>query len=253
MMDLEELGTCLLSDVSEVESNSRTGSAVRSSNRFKLPFDWSQHFVWSKDGTKCLGACALMAIRYWGVPLTDEECQDVLSRITVPAFTGADLRQVLDVVKQVLGEVSDRSDESGLQMRVDDFVATGALTMPSSAKTKIPLKQEFFHAKSISSLKEAFKPAKPIPQIVIYDDFMAEYNEEGSAGHASIVEELNFDTEFVYLIDPKAQKRKKASYLSFDDFEKGWKVFEQTAIILYPATFYRTIRNLTSALGMGQE
>ncbi len=194
-----------------------------------------------------------MAVRYWGVQLTDEECQDMLSRVNVPAFRGADLGQVLEVTKEILGETSGLSDESGLQMKVDDFVAKGTLTMPSSAKAKIPLKQELFHAKGIASLKEAFKPAKPIPQIVIYDDFMAEYNEEGSSGHASIVEELNFDTGFVYLIDPKAQKRKKASYLTFDDFEKGWKVFEQTTVMLYPASFYRTNRNVTSALGTSQK
>ena len=230
-----------------------TQPPVFSSNRLKLPFDWNHCFVWSGDGTKCLGACALMAVRYWGVQLTDEECRDVLSRINVPAFRGADLGQVLEVIKEVIGETSDVSNESGLQMKVDDFVAKGALTTAPSVKAKIPLRQELFHAKGISSLREAFKLAKPIPQIVIYDDFMAEYNEEGSSGHATIIEELNLETKFVYLIDPKAQKRKTASYLSFDDFERGWKILEQTTIMIYPATFYRTNRNVTTALGIDQK
>jgi len=132
-----------------------------------------------------------------------------------------------------------------------DFITTGSITTPPSSKTTTPLEQQFFHANGLEALKTAFGPTKPVPQIVIYDDVLAAYNDEGSGGHAAIVSELNFETGFIYLVDPNPQRRRTASYFNFDDFRRGWNVFDQATIVLYPATFYQTTRSVTTALGLG--
>src|SRR6266540_1203270 len=83
-----------------------------SPNRYQLPFDWEKHFVWSRDATKCLGACALMAIKYWGIELPESECQRILSEINVPAFQGANPSQVFSVVKQVVGATAEEEESA---------------------------------------------------------------------------------------------------------------------------------------------
>ena len=214
-----------------------------------LSFDWDTHFVWSRDGTKCLGACSLMAARYWGVQLSDSECGRILAELAVPAFRGPDAAQIVKAVEQVVGTSTEPSPTS-LETKLEDFLESGTITTPS---TQISLRQDFFHARGIESLKPAFQVAKPIPQIVIYDDLMASYNVESPGGHASLVERLDFDAGFIYLIDPNAEKRKSPIYYTFDDFRRGWKSFEQATIILYPAGFYRTTRSITSSLALGDD
>src|SRR6266566_336112 len=55
--------------------------SVSTVRRNELPFEWSKHFVYTEDGTKCLGACALMALKYWGVEVSDEDCHRILSQL----------------------------------------------------------------------------------------------------------------------------------------------------------------------------
>src|SRR5947209_17979894 len=105
------------------------------SKSFKLPFDWDKHFVWSSDGTKCLGACALMAARYWGIELSDMECQRILTDLAVPAFQGSDARQIIRAIQQTVGFTPD--SDPNLETRLDDFVNSGTFTVPPSKKTRI--------------------------------------------------------------------------------------------------------------------
>ncbi len=191
-----------------------------------------------------------MAIRYWGVPLSEDECQLLLSELSVPAFQGADAAQILKVVEKVVG-VTTEPDLDSLETKLDDFITLGAVTTAPSPRTAVSFKQEFFHARGLGSLKSAFGPPRPIPQIVLYDDLMAAYNDESPGGHASLVKEVDFDTQFIYLIDPNAQKRRSPTYYTFEDFERGWKCYEQATIILYPASSYLTARSVTTTLSLG--
>lgn len=217
----------------------------------ELPFDWSKHFVYSRDGSKCLGACALMAVKYWGIDISDEECQRVLSQLQVPAFEGSDAGQVLETVELVIGEATE-VDSISLEIKLDRFFAQeGTVTTTSSSSVRVPLKQEFFHAKDIASLRSGFMVTKPIPQIVIYDEVLATFHEESAGGHACIVQRLDLETRFVYLIDPNAQARRTPMPYAFEDFERGWKSFEQSTCIIYPSDIYRTARSLVATARLG--
>jgi len=221
---------------------------------YELPFDWKHDFVYTSDGTKCLGACALMAMKYWGVEITTDRCQEILDKLSVPAFEGADGSQVVKAVENVLGEVTE-GDEDSLETKLDRFfIEQKPLeTRGPSAAGPTPLKQEFFHAGGIDALKAAFVPKKPIPQIVIYDEVMAASHEESPGGHACVVQRIDPDTRLVYLIDPNLLMRRTPIYLSFDDFERGWRSFEQLTFLIYPSQLYQTVRALVTSRGLGAQ
>ena len=223
---------------------------LSSVNRYELSkFNWDKHFVWSKDGNKCLGACALMAVRYWDVEVSNDRCQEIIDHLPVPAFEGPDAKQVLKAVDEVIG-VTAETEVAMLEPRIEDFIDSGSFTTLAPRRIQPSLKQDFFHAKSIEVLKACFHITPAIPQIVIYDDIMANYNEESPGGHASLVHSLDFQSRFVYLIDPNVQARRSPVYLSFDDFTRGWKSFEQATIVLYPTSLYKTVRSLTTMTGL---
>ncbi len=217
----------------------------------ELPFDWNRHFVYSKDGTKCLGACALMAVKYWRIDLSNEDCHRILSQLAVPAFEGADAGQVVKAVEHVIGEATE-TNEDDLGVKLDRFFTDeGAVTKVPLTSPRAPIKQEFFHARRVDTLRAALSVSKAIPQIVIYDEVLATYHEESPGGHACIVQKLDFDANLVYLIDPNIQARRTPTYYTFDDFERGWRAFEQATCIIYPRDLYHTVRSVvaTSVLG----
>jgi len=192
-----------------------------------------------------------MAVKFWGIDLSEDECQRILAELQVPTFSGADGGQVVRAVERVLGEVTE-TDETSLEMKLDRFFAeTGAVAESQSTSPKIRLKQDFFHAASIDSLKPAFNVVRPIPQIVIYDEVLATYNEESPGGHACIVQKLDSTARFVYVIDPNVQARRKPTYYSFEDFERGWGAFDQSTCMIFPPDLYHTVRSAvgTSRLG----
>jgi hypothetical protein len=219
--------------------------------RFELSsFNWDTHFVWSPDGNKCLGACALMAIRYWGIEVSEQECGTILEKLSVPAFEGPDARQIVKAVEQVIGMATE-IEPTALDTKLDDFISSGALTVPAT-RTQESFSQEFFHARDLSSLRVAFRVSPHVPQIVIYDDVMASFHEESPGGHAALVHTLDFDTRFIYLVDPNAPARRGSPiYYTFDDFERGWRSFEQATVILYPSRLYKTVRSLVSMPNLG--
>ncbi len=189
-----------------------------------------------------------MAVRYWGIEVSDDRCREILDGLSVPAFEGPDARQVVTAVQEVVGMTA----ESGsLDTKLDEFITGGTLTTSPPTTTHKSLKQDFFHAKSIDSLKPAFLVKPAIPQIVIYDDVMASFHEESPGGHASLVHSIDFNTRFIYLVDPNAQARRSPMYYSFDDFERGWRSFDQAAIILYPPNLFHVTRSLTTAMHLG--
>jgi hypothetical protein len=193
-----------------------------------------------------------MALRYWGIDLSDEECERILGELQVPAFEGADAGQVVKAVEQVIGEASE-TDETSLEIKLDRFLIEEAAvtTAPPAVSSKVSVRQEFFHARGIDALRPAFMVSKPIPQLVIYDEVLATYHEESPGGHACIVQRLDFDAHFVYLIDPNVQARRTPTYYSFDDFERGWKAFENSTCIIYPSDLYRTVRSIVATSGLG--
>lgn len=201
--------------------------------------------MYTSDGTKCLGACALMAVKYWGADVTADRCQEILDELAVPAFEGADGSQVVKAVESVLGEAAE-GDEDSLETKLDRFFIEQkpVETKGTSAIGPAPLREEFFHAEGIDALKAAFVPKKPIPQIVIYDEVMAASHEESPGGHACVVQRIDPDTQLVYLIDPNLLMRRTPTYLTFDDFERGWRSFEQLTFLIYPSQLYQTVRTL---------
>ena len=214
-------------------------------------FNWDDHFVWSHDGNKCLGACALMAIRYWGTEISDSDCKRILDDVSVPAFEGPNPRQIVKVIEEVVG-MSEEIEPSSLDTKLDDFITTGTLTSAPAAHDQKTFKVDFFHARGLNSLESAFRIDPHIPQIVIYDDVMASYHEESPGGHAALVHTLDFDTRFIYLIDPNAQARRGSPiYYTFDDFERGWKSFEQSTVIIYPTQILKSVRSSVSASNLG--
>jgi hypothetical protein len=86
---------------------------------------------------------------------------------------------------------------------------------------------------------------------VIYDEVMASSHEESPGGHACIVQRVDFDTHLVYLIDPNLLMRRTPTYLTFDDFERGWRSFEQLTFLIYPSQLYQTARTLVTSRGLG--
>ncbi len=192
-----------------------------------------------------------MAARYWGVELSNDRCDDILAQMNVPVFKGPDASQIVEAVEEVVG-IAREDVSTSRETRLDDFITSGSITTTPTGGSHISLKQDFFHASRIESLKACFQVSRPIPQIVIYDDILASANEESPGGHASILHSLNFDSELVYLIDPNLQARKTPIYYTFDDFSRGWKSFEQATILLYPAGLYQTVRSLTSTKGLGE-
>jgi len=221
---------------------------------YELPFDWNNYFVYTSDGTKCLGACALMAVKYWGVEVTGDRCHEILDKLAVPAFEGADGSQVVKAVESVLGEITEGDDDT-LETKLDRFFIQQEplVTKGPSATGPIPIKQEFFHAPGIDALKPAFTPSKPIPQIVIYDEVMATSHEESPGGHACIVQKVDFENHLVYFVDPNLLMRRTPTYLTFDDFERGWRSFEQLTFIIYPSQLYQTVRSVVTSRGLGAQ
>jgi hypothetical protein len=192
-----------------------------------------------------------MAVKYWGIELSVEESQRILNQLHVPAFEGADGGQVVKAVEQVIGEMT-QLDESDLEIKLDRFLMEeGAVTSSPSRFDRMPIRQAFFHANGIESLKSAFAVSKPIPQIVIYDEVLATYHEESPGGHACIVQKVDFDARFVYLIDPNAQTRKSPTYFNFDDFERGWRSFEQATCLIYPSDLYQTVKSFVATSRLG--
>lgn len=191
-----------------------------------------------------------MAIKYWGVEVSERECAAILDELPVPAFEGPNARQIVRAIERVIGMVTE-IEPAALETKLDDFITTGTMTV-SAAPSQKPFRQDFFHAGDLSSLKGAFQVSSTVPQIVIYDDSMALYHEESPGGHAALVHTLDFETRFIYLVDPNAQARRGSPiYYTFDDFERGWKSFEQSTVILYPSHLYKTVRSVVSSSSLG--
>jgi hypothetical protein len=192
-----------------------------------------------------------MAIKYWGTEISDTDCAKILDDLSVPAFEGPNPRQIVKAIEQVMG-MSGEIEPAALDTKLDDFITTGTLTTVPTAREQRTFREDFFHARDLNSLKSTFQVEPQIPQIVIYDDVMASYHEESPGGHAALVHTLDLDTRFIYLIDPNAQARRGSPiYYTFDDFERGWKSFEQATVILYPTQLYKSVRSAVSASNLG--
>lgn len=192
-----------------------------------------------------------MAIKYWGTEISDADCAKILDDLSVPAFEGPNPRQIVKTIEQVIG-MSEEIDPSALDTKLDDFITTGTLTTIPAARGQKTFREDFFHARDLKSLKSSFQVTPHVPQIVIYDHVMASYHEESPGGHAALVHTLDFDTRFIYLVDPNAQARRGTPiYYTFDDFERGWKSFEQATVIIYPTQLLKSVRSAVNTSDLG--
>jgi len=191
-----------------------------------------------------------MAIKYWGTEVSEPDCDTILNGLSVPAFEGPNARQIVKSVEQVIG-MSTEVEPRSLDATLDDFVSSEGVTVPA-AQSRGSFRQELFHARDLGSLRAAFKVSRQIPQIVIYDDDMASYHEQSPGGHAALVHTLDFGTRFIYLVDPNQQARRGSPiYYTFDDFERGWRPFVQSTVIIYPSQLYTTVRSIVSVPNLG--
>lgn len=187
----------------------------------KIMFDLKRH-SYTANGSTCLPSCCGMAANYW---------QDLLPQ---------------------LGLITNRAYWEDFIMKT----SFGTIKGVNLAKIRMNLSPKennlIFSEKTVKTFADLLPPFEawkfPFIQIIIYDR-MFSFRERTGGGHAAIISQINMNEKSLLLIDPIYYDDENViveSHIHMRDLAKGWKLFSNAVIWVYPKSIIKSFKVKTN-------